>query len=58
VLAKLHRALEKNPQASVAYVNINGDALYPFAHELAPPHKKLLTIYIDKQIKSGHKGTN
>ena len=30
VLAKLHRALEKNPQASVAYVNINGDALYPF----------------------------
>jgi hypothetical protein len=35
-----------------------GDALYPFVHELAPPHKKLLTIYIDKQIKSGHKGTN
>ena len=30
VLAKLHRALEKNPQASLAYVNINGDALYPF----------------------------
>lgn len=30
VLVKLHRALEKNPQASVAYVNINGDALYPF----------------------------
>ncbi|RTE46697.1 molybdenum cofactor guanylyltransferase [Acinetobacter junii] len=30
VLAKLHRALEKNPQASVVYVNINGDALYPF----------------------------
>ena len=30
VLAKLHRALEKNPQALVAYVAINGDALYPF----------------------------
>ena len=30
VLAKLHRALQKNPQAQVAYVAINGDALYPF----------------------------
>ncbi|USA45081.1 NTP transferase domain-containing protein [Acinetobacter sp. C26M] len=30
VLVKLHRALQKQPQAQVAYVNINGDALYPF----------------------------
>jgi molybdopterin-guanine dinucleotide biosynthesis protein A len=30
VLIKLHRALQKNPQALVAYVAINGDALYPF----------------------------
>ena len=30
VLIKLHRALLKNPQALVAYVAINGDALYPF----------------------------
>lgn len=30
VLTKLHRALQKNAQAQVAYVTINGDALYPF----------------------------
>ncbi|OJU53214.1 MAG: molybdenum cofactor guanylyltransferase, partial [Acinetobacter sp. 39-4] len=30
VVLKLHRALQKQPQAQVAYVNINGDALYPF----------------------------
>ena len=30
VLAKLHRALHKTPQAQVAYVTINGDGLYPF----------------------------
>jgi molybdopterin-guanine dinucleotide biosynthesis protein A len=30
VLIKLHRVLQKNPQALVAYVAINGDALYPF----------------------------
>lgn len=30
VLIKLHRALQKSPQALVAYVAINGDALYPF----------------------------
>lgn len=26
-----------------------GDALYPFVQDLAPPQKKLLTIYIDRQ---------
>ena len=30
VLVKLHRALHKNLQTQVAYVTINGDALYPF----------------------------
>lgn len=30
ILIKLHRALQKNPQAQVAYVTMNGDALYPF----------------------------
>jgi len=30
VVLKLHRALQKQPQSQVAYVNINGDALYPF----------------------------
>lgn len=30
VVFKLHRALQKQPLAQVAYVNINGDALYPF----------------------------
>lgn len=30
VLVKLHRALHKTPQAQVAYVTMNGDALYPF----------------------------
>ncbi|RLZ09463.1 molybdenum cofactor guanylyltransferase [Acinetobacter sp. 2JN-4] len=30
VLAKLHRALQKSTLAQVAYVMINGDALYPF----------------------------
>ncbi|CAM4161270.1 hypothetical protein F901_02705 [Acinetobacter dispersus] len=30
VIHKLHRALQKQPLAQVAYVNINGDALYPF----------------------------
>lgn len=30
VFIKLHRTLQKNPQAQVAYVTINGDALYPF----------------------------
>ncbi|EOR07444.1 molybdenum cofactor guanylyltransferase [Acinetobacter genomosp. 15BJ] len=29
-LVKLHRALQKQPLAQVAYVNMNGDALYPF----------------------------
>ncbi|NNP75872.1 molybdenum cofactor guanylyltransferase [Acinetobacter sp. Ac_3412] len=30
VVLKLHRALQKQPLAQVTYVNINGDALYPF----------------------------
>ncbi|MDH0030186.1 MULTISPECIES: NTP transferase domain-containing protein [unclassified Acinetobacter] len=30
VLSRLHRTLQKNPQASAVYVTINGDALYPF----------------------------
>ncbi|MBJ8481814.1 NTP transferase domain-containing protein [Acinetobacter vivianii] len=30
VLVKLHRALHKNLQTQVAYVTMNGDALYPF----------------------------
>ncbi|MCU4336221.1 MULTISPECIES: molybdenum cofactor guanylyltransferase [Acinetobacter] len=30
VVFKLHRALQKQPLTQVAYVNINGDALYPF----------------------------
>ncbi|MGA6135741.1 molybdenum cofactor guanylyltransferase [Acinetobacter dispersus] len=30
VALKLHRALQKQPLAQVTYVNINGDALYPF----------------------------
>ncbi|RPE31603.1 molybdenum cofactor guanylyltransferase [Acinetobacter sp. BIGb0102] len=30
VLVKLHRALHNTPQAQVAYVTMNGDALYPF----------------------------
>ncbi|MCH7378767.1 MULTISPECIES: molybdenum cofactor guanylyltransferase [Acinetobacter] len=30
VIHKLHRALQKQPLAQVTYVNINGDALYPF----------------------------
>lgn len=30
VLTKLHRMLEKNPQAAAVYVSMNGDALYPF----------------------------
>lgn len=30
LLVKLHRALHKSVQAKVAYVTINGDALYPF----------------------------
>ncbi|ENW81005.1 hypothetical protein F909_02296 [Acinetobacter sp. ANC 3929] len=30
VLVKLHRALHKTPQAQVAYITMNGDALYPF----------------------------
>ncbi|MBP6190626.1 MAG: NTP transferase domain-containing protein [Acinetobacter sp.] len=30
LLDKLHKSLQKNPQAQVAYVSMNGDALYPF----------------------------
>ena len=30
VLTKLHRMLEKNPQAAAVYISMNGDALYPF----------------------------
>lgn len=33
-----------------AYLII-GDALYPFVQELAPPQKKLLTIYIERAVK-------
>ena len=29
-----------------------GDALYPFVKGLAPPQRKLLTIYIDRQLES------
>jgi hypothetical protein len=32
-----------------AYMVI-GDALYPFVQELAPPQKKLLTIYIERAV--------
>jgi len=38
-----------------AYLLI-GDALYPYVKELPPPQKKLLTIYIDRQMKKGGKG--
>lgn len=30
---------------------IIGDALYPHVQELAPPHRKLLTIYVEKAIE-------
>jgi hypothetical protein len=29
-----------------------GDALYPYVQELAAPQRKLLTIYIQKQVEN------
>jgi hypothetical protein len=38
-----------------AYLII-GDALFPYVAELSPAQKKLLTIYIEKQMQKGGRG--
>ena len=45
VLADLRKAVI---MVLVEIYFVIGDAMYPYVQELAPPHRKLLTIYVDK----------